>query len=50
MKNQFVVCINNSNYPASYNVAEVPALPGCLSQGKTFEEAKENAKRRLRVG
>jgi len=27
-----------------YYVAEVPALPGCLSQGKTFEEAKENIK------
>ena len=22
-----------------YYVAEVPALPGCLSQGKTYEEA-----------
>jgi len=25
-------------------VAEVPALPGCLSQGKTLDEAKENIK------
>lgn len=25
-----------------YFVAEVPALPGCLSQGKTHEEALEN--------
>ena len=25
-----------------YYVAEVPALPGCLSQGKTPEEAKAN--------
>ena len=25
-----------------YYVAEVPALPGCLSQGKTLEEAKAN--------
>jgi predicted RNase H-like HicB family nuclease len=24
---------------AGYYVAEVPALPGCLSQGKTYEEA-----------
>lgn len=24
---------------AGYYVAEVPALPGCLSQGKTQEEA-----------
>jgi predicted RNase H-like HicB family nuclease len=29
---------------SGYYVAEVPALPGCLSQGKTFEEAKENIK------
>ena len=27
---------------AGYYVAEVPALPGCLSQGKTFEEAVSN--------
>jgi len=29
---------------AGYNVAEVPALPGCLSQGKTYEEAIVNIK------
>jgi len=27
-----------------YYVAEVPALPGCLSQGKTHEEAVSNIK------
>ncbi|MCZ6490655.1 MAG: type II toxin-antitoxin system HicB family antitoxin [Acidobacteria bacterium] len=27
-----------------YYVAEVPALPGCLSQGKTREEALSNIK------
>ncbi len=27
-----------------YYVAEVPALPGCLSQGKTHEEAIANVK------
>ena len=27
-----------------YYVAEVPALPGCVSQGKTLEEAKANIK------
>ncbi|UCD85397.1 MAG: type II toxin-antitoxin system HicB family antitoxin [Deltaproteobacteria bacterium] len=27
---------------AGYFVAEIPALPGCLSQGKTKEEAIEN--------
>ena len=29
---------------AGYYVAEVPALPGCLSQGKTYEEAFANIK------
>lgn len=29
---------------AGYFVAEVPALPGCLSQGKTYEEAVQNIK------
>ncbi|HDH06666.1 MAG TPA: type II toxin-antitoxin system HicB family antitoxin [Nitrospirae bacterium] len=29
---------------AGYYVAEVPALPGCLSQGKTYEEAIDNIK------
>jgi len=27
-----------------FYVAEVPALPGCLSQGKTEDEARENIK------
>ena len=27
---------------AWYFVAEVPALPGCISQGKTKEEASQN--------
>jgi predicted RNase H-like HicB family nuclease len=29
---------------AGYYVAEVPALPGCFSQGKTDEEAISNIK------
>jgi len=29
---------------SGYYVAEVPALPGCLSQGKTQEEAILNIK------
>lgn len=29
---------------AGYYVAEVPALPGCLSQGKSREEAIRNIK------
>jgi len=29
---------------AGYYVAEVPALPGCLSQGKTYDEALSNIK------
>ena len=27
-----------------YYCAEVPALPGCVSQGRTMAEAKENIK------
>jgi predicted RNase H-like HicB family nuclease len=27
---------------SGYYVGEVPALPGCLSQGKTIEELKTN--------
>jgi predicted RNase H-like HicB family nuclease len=29
---------------AGYYVAEAPALPGCFSQGKTYEEAIANIK------
>ncbi len=29
---------------AGYFVAEVPALPGCFSQGRTYEEAIANIK------
>lgn len=29
---------------AGYYITEVPALPGCLSQGKTYEEAIANIK------
>ncbi len=29
---------------SGYYVAEVPALPGCVSQGRTILEAKENIK------
>ncbi len=29
---------------AEYIVAEVPILPGCISQGKTVEEALANIK------
>jgi predicted RNase H-like HicB family nuclease len=31
-------------HEAGYYVAEVPVLPGCLSQGKTREEAIANIK------
>ena len=33
-------------YPGedNYWVAEVPGLPGCISQGKTCEEARTNIK------
>lgn len=30
--------------PEGGYVASVPTLPGCFSQGETFEEAKENIK------
>lgn len=33
---------------AGYYVAEVPALPGCLSQGKTREEALSHVKEAIR--
>ena len=29
---------------AGYYVAEVPVIPGCISQGKTIQEALENIK------
>jgi predicted RNase H-like HicB family nuclease len=32
------------NDEAGYYVAEVSALPGCISQGKTCDEAIENIK------
>ena len=38
MKFQVVVEKDGSGY----YVAEVPALPGCVSQGKTLAEAKKN--------
>lgn len=33
---------------AGYYVAEVPALPGCLSQGRTSEEAISNIKEAIK--
>ena len=37
-------------YPGEdgYWVAELPSLPGCISQGKTREEAIENIKEAIR--
>lgn len=29
-------------------VVDVPELPGCMSQGKTFDEARENIKDAIR--
>ncbi|MDO8643694.1 MAG: type II toxin-antitoxin system HicB family antitoxin, partial [bacterium] len=37
---QFTVVIEKDE--TGYFVAEVPALPGCLSQGKTAQEARAN--------
>jgi len=31
-----------------YYVAEVPALPGCVTQGRTVEEVKKNVKEAIR--
>lgn len=36
--------VNIEKDESGYYVAEVPALPGCLSQGKTIAEATENIK------
>jgi predicted RNase H-like HicB family nuclease len=40
----------NLQYDFEYNgfVAECPALPGCMSQGKTKEEALKNIKEAAR--
>lgn len=32
-----------------YYVATVPSLPGCISQGKTEEEARENIKEAIEL-
>ena len=32
-----------------YYVAEVPALPGCFSQGSTFEEAEINIREAIEL-
>lgn len=38
-------------YPGEdgYWVAECPSLPGCVSQGKTREEASENIREAMRL-
>ena len=36
--------VNIEEDESGYFVAEVPALPGCFSQGKTFADASENIK------
>ncbi len=42
IKREFSVVIEKEE--DGYYVADVPALPGCLSQGKTQEEAIANIK------
>ncbi|MEW6557853.1 MAG: type II toxin-antitoxin system HicB family antitoxin [Elusimicrobiota bacterium] len=32
-----------------YIVAECPAIPGCVSQGKTLQEAKKNIKEAIEL-
>jgi antitoxin HicB len=39
---RFIVTLETDQ--AGYIVAECPALPGCLSQGKSRDEALENIK------
>ena len=34
---------------SGYYVAEVPALPGCLSQGKTVQEARSNIREAIQL-
>ena len=36
--------VNIERDESGYYVAEVPALPGCVSQGRTISEAKTNIK------
>jgi len=36
--------VNIERDETGYYVAEVPALPGCVSQGRTIAEAKTNIK------
>lgn len=36
--------VNIERDESGYYVAEVPALPGCVSQGRTIAEAKTNIK------
>lgn len=45
MKFQVVIERDDSGY----FVAEVPALPGCLSQGETFDEAKSNIREAIEM-
>ncbi len=33
---------------SGYFVAEVPAMPGCYSQGKTIEEVKKNIREAIK--
>ena len=38
-------------YPGEdgYWVAEVPSLPGCITQGKTYDETLENVKEAIEL-
>ena len=45
MKLQIVIEKDDSGY----YVVEVPALPGCVSQGRTMIEAKENIKEAIQA-
>lgn len=36
------LCVTVERDSSGYYVAEIPSLPGCVSQGKTMAEAKTN--------
>ena len=40
--------VNIERDETGYYVAEVPALPGCISQGKTLAQAKTNIQEAIR--
>ena len=46
MKNYKVIFVEGED---GYIVAECPAIPGCISQGRTIEEATRNIKEAIEL-